>query len=160
MENTRLDVDRKSDLNKEAVCHDESKSSWFGWVREVSRYQWLVLIVAWLGWVFDAMDGALFSLVQTPAMLDLMGQATPAGTIGFYAGVISSLMLVGWALGGIGFGIFADYLGRTKTLIITILIYAVFTGLSALAETWWQLAALRFITGLGLGGEEAAVSGR
>jgi MFS family permease len=155
-EHSRLDVDRKPHINQAEICHDESKSRWLGWTREVNRYQWLVLIVAWLGWVFDAMDGALFSLVQTPAMLDLMGQGTPAGTIAFYAGVISSLMLVGWALGGIGFGIFADYLGRTKALIITILIYAVFTGLSALAETWWQLAALRFITGLGLGGEWAA----
>ena len=54
-------------------------------------------------------------------------------------------MLVGWALGGIGFGIFADYLGQTKALIITILVYAVFTGLSALAQTWWELAALRLL---------------
>ena len=131
-------------------------ASWFGWVSEVSRYQWLVLIVAWLGWVFDAMDGALFSLVQTPAMIELMGPGASGATIGFYAGVISSVMLVGWALGGIIFGIFADYLGRTKALTITILIYSIFTGLSALAETWWQLAAFRFITGLGLGGEWAA----
>jgi MFS family permease len=142
-------------FKNQTVSHNESASR-FSWMREVSRYQWLVLIVAWLGWVFDAMDGALFSLVQTPAMNDLIGPTASAGTIGFYAGVISSVMLIGWALGGIGFGIFADYLGRTRALIITILIYAIFTGLSALAQTWWQLAGLRFITGLGLGGEWAA----
>ncbi|MGH9332715.1 MAG: MFS transporter, partial [Vicinamibacteria bacterium] len=64
--------------------------------------------------------------------------------------------LIGWALGGVVFGIFADYVGRTKALTITILIYSLFTGLSALAANWWQLAIFRFITGLGLGGEWAA----
>lgn len=136
--------------------HQTARPSRLGWLGDVSRYQWLVLILAWLGWVFDAMDGALFSLVQTPAMTELMGKGASAATIGFYAGVVSSLMLVGWALGGIIFGIVADYLGRTKALIITILIYSLFTGLSAFAATWWQLMAFRFITGLGLGGEWAA----
>lgn len=132
-----------------------STASAFGWLREVSRYQWLVLVVAWLGWVFDAMDGALFSLVQTPAMTELLGPGASGAAIGLHAGLITSVMLLGWALGGIAFGIFADYLGRTKGLVVTILMYAVFTGLSALAMTWWQLASFRFITGLGLGGEWA-----
>ena len=142
---------------EETVWRDTTEStSWLGWIHEVSRYQWLVLIIAWLGWVFDAMDGALFSLVQTPAMTDLMGPNTPAASVGYYAGVVSSVMLVGWALGGIIFGIVADYVGRTKTLVITILIYALFTGLSAFTQNWQQLTVFRFITGLGLGGEWAA----
>jgi MFS family permease len=65
-------------------------------------------------------------------------------------------MLAGWAAGGICFGIVADYIGRTKALVATILIYSLFTGLSALSQSWWQLASFRFITGLGLGGEWAA----
>ncbi|HJZ69841.1 MAG TPA: MFS transporter [Blastocatellia bacterium] len=128
----------------------------FAWSAEVTGYQWMVLLVAWLGWVFDAMDGTLFSLVQKPSMTELMGPGATDATIGFYSSVVFSVMLVGWALGGICFGILGDYIGRTKALTLTILIYSVFTGLSAAAGTWWQLAAFRFITGLGLGGEWAA----
>jgi MFS family permease len=132
------------------------KGSIFSWTSEVSRYQWLALLVAWLGWVFDSMDGTLYSLVQKPSMTELMGAGASNADIGLYSGVVFSVMLVGWALGGIIFGIIADYIGRTKALVATILIYTLFTGLSAAAQTWWQLAAFRFITGLGLGGEWAA----
>ncbi len=122
------------------------------WLKEVSRYQWLVLLVAWLGWVFDSMDGTLYSMVQRPAMTELVGQSAAAS----YSSIVFSVTLIGWAIGGIVFGVVADYIGRTKALVITILIYSLFTGLSAAADTWWQLAAFRFITGLGLGGEWAA----
>jgi MFS family permease len=126
------------------------RSSWF---KEVSRYQWLVLLVAWLGWVFDSMDGTLYSMVQRAAMTELVGGGATAAR---YSSIVFSVMLIGWALGGIMFGIVADYIGRTRALVVTILIYSLFTGLSAAANTWWQLAAFRFITGLGLGGEWAA----
>jgi MFS family permease len=128
----------------------------FSWTREVTRYQWLVLFVAWLGWVFDSMDGTLFSLVQKPSMTELMGPGATEAAIGFYSSVVFSVMLLGWAIGGISFGIIADYIGRTKALAATILIYSLFTGLSAAAQSWQHLAAFRFITGLGLGGEWAA----
>ncbi len=134
----------------------QNKASFFSWTREVSRYQWLVLMVAWLGWVFDSMDGTLYSLVQKPSMIELMGAGTSDADIGFYSGIVFSVTLAGWAMGGIVFGIIADYIGRTKALVATILIYSLFTGLSAVAESWWQLAAFRFVTGLGLGGEWAA----
>jgi MFS family permease len=128
----------------------------YSWVREVSRYQWLVLAVAWLGWVFDSMDGTLYSLVQKPSMTELMGPGAAEATISFYSSAVFSATLAGWALGGVIFGILADYIGRTKALVATILIYSLFTGLSAVADTWWELAVFRFITGLGLGGEWAA----
>ena len=134
----------------------QKKASFFSWTREVSRYQWLVLMVAWLGWVFDSMDGTLYSLVQKPSMIELMGAGATDADIGFYSGIVFSVTLAGWAMGGIVFGILADYIGRTKALVATILIYSLFTGLSAVAQSWWQLAAFRFITGLGLGGEWAA----
>jgi MFS family permease len=126
------------------------------WMSEVSRYQWLVLAVAWLGWVFDSMDGTLYSLVQKPSMTELMGPGASEATISFYSSAVFSATLVGWALGGVIFGIAADYIGRAKALVATILIYSLFTGLSAAADNWWQLAIFRFITGLGLGGEWAA----
>ena len=79
-------------------------------------------------------------------------QAGPA-TIGLYGGLTVALFLVGWATGGILFGILADYFGRTRVLSIGILTYAVFTALAAFADTWWQLGILRFIAGLGSGVE-------
>jgi MFS family permease len=126
------------------------------WTKEVSRYQWMVLFVAWLGWVFDSMDGTLYSLVQKPSIAELLGPGASEAAIGHYSSIVFSVTLAGWALGGIFFGVTADYIGRTKALAATILIYSLFTGLSAAAETWWQLASYRFITGLGLGGEWAA----
>src|SRR5262245_8840600 len=133
-----------------------TRGSLLSWTGAVTGYQWLVLLVAFLGWVVDSMDGTLFSLIQKPSMTELMGPEASAATIGFYSSVVFSVMLVGWALGGICFGILADYIGRTKALAATILIYSLFTGLSALSQSWWQLAAFRFVTGLGLGGEWAA----
>jgi len=135
---------------------DASNRSMLAWTNEVSRYQWIVLLVAWLGWVFDSMDGTLFSLVQKSSMTELMGPGATEATIGFYSSVVFAVMLAGWAAGGICFGIVADYIGRTKALVATILIYSLFTGLSALSQSWWHLASFRFITGLGLGGEWAA----
>jgi MFS family permease len=89
-------------------------------------------------------------------MTELMGPGASDAAIGFQSSVVFSVMLLGWAIGGIGFGIIADYIGRTKALAATILIYSLFTGLSAAVSSWEQLAACRFITGLGLGGEWAA----
>lgn len=148
-------------LSKQSIALASAASAPAGsslttWMHEVTRYQWMVLLVAWLGWVFDGMDGTLFSLVQKPSMTELMGPGATDAAIGFYSSVVLSVMLLGYAMGGIGFGIIADYIGRTKALVATILIYSLFTGLSAAAHSWWQLAAFRFITGLGLGGEWAA----
>ncbi len=117
--------------------------------------------MAWLGWVFDSMDATIYAIVLHPALHDLLhagpgGAPVSDGDIGKYGGIIFSIFLIGWAIGGVLFGVAADYFGRTKTLIITILVYAVFTGLAALSETWWHLALYRFLTALGVGGEWAA----
>jgi MFS family permease len=117
------------------------------------------LLVAWLGWVFDSMDAMIYALVLHPALHDLLaagGAPVSDREIGHYGGLIFSVFLIGWAIGGVLFGVMADYVGRTKTLIATILIYAVFTGMAALAQDWWHLAIYRFLTALGIGGEWAA----
>ena len=132
-----------------------AKSWWHG----ITRYQWLVLFIAWLGWVFDAMDATIYAIVLHPALHDLLqspGETVSSEQIGWYGGIVFSIFLIGWAIGGIFFGVVADHLGRTKTLIITILIYAIFTGLAALSQDWWHLAIYRFLTALGIGGEWAA----
>ncbi len=70
-------------------------------------------------------------------------------------GLATAIFLIGWATGGLIFGMLGDRIGRAKTMMWTILIYSVCTGLSALSETFWQFAFFRFITGLGVGGEFA-----
>lgn len=131
-----------------------------GWRHGVTRYQWLVLFVAWLGWVFDAMDATIYAIVLHPALHELLessaAQPVSPERIGWYGGIIFSIFLIGWAIGGITFGILADRFGRTKVLIATILIYAGFTGAAALSHDWWHLAVYRFLTALGIGGEWAA----
>jgi MFS family permease len=130
------------------------------WHHGVTRYQWLVLIVAWLGWVFDSMDASIYALVLDPALHDLLAGRISGPVsqeaIGWYGGLIFAIFLIGWAVGGVLFGILADRFGRTRTLVFTILIYALFTGMAALSAAWWQLAIYRFLTALGIGGEWAA----
>ncbi len=122
----------------------------------LTAYQWRVLFVAWLGWVFDAMDSTIYAFVLKPALSELLGGRAGVADIGLYGGIIFSIFLIGWALGGVVFGIVADRIGRTKTLVFTILIYSIFTGMAALSQDWWHLAIYRFITALGIGGEWAA----
>ena len=129
------------------------------WYRELTRYHWLVLIIAALGWLFDTMDQQLFTLARAPAMVDLLapseGVKPDKGTAQFYGGVVTSIFLIGWATGGLAFGILGDRIGRKKTMMLTILLYSLFTGLSALSVGIWDFAFYRFLTGLGVGGEFA-----
>ena len=133
------------------------------WWRLLNRYQWFVLIVAAAGWLLDCMDQQLFNLARTPAMKELLKgtfppDATPAqiaGTVQEYAGYSTAIFLLGWATGGLIFGVLGDRIGRAKTMLITILMYSGCTGLSALSQAFWDFALYRFITGLGVGGEFA-----
>ena len=129
------------------------------WHRELNRYHWFVLVVAALGWLFDTMDQQLFNLARVPAMKALVTNAdgSPADdkTIALYGGYATSIFLIGWATGGLAFGVLGDRIGRAKTMLLTILIYSLCTGLSALSKGFWDFAFYRFITGLGVGGEFA-----
>jgi len=126
------------------------------WWKDITRYEWAILLMTWLGFLFDLMDSTLYTMVMGPALRDLLGAQGSVQNIGWYGGLIFSIFLAGWALGGIVFGVAADYLGRKRTLMLTILIYALFTGLAAAAGSWWELGVYRFLTGLGVGGEWAA----
>lgn len=133
-----------------------NEKKYLRWWEGISRYQWLVLIIAWMGWVFDAMDSTLYVLVLHPSLHDLLGASAGKTSIAQYGSIILSVFLLGWALGGVLFGVLADRWGRTRTLALTILVYALFTGLAGMAQTWWQLCIFRFLTALGVGGEWAA----
>jgi MFS family permease len=122
------------------------------WWRELNRYHWFVLIVAALGWLFDTMDQQLFNLARVPAMRSLL---QPGQDVALYSGYSTAIFLIGWATGGLAFGVLGDRIGRAKTMMWTILIYSVCTGLSALSVGFWDFAFYRFITGLGVGGEFA-----
>jgi MFS family permease len=125
------------------------------WYQDLTAYQWRVLICTCLGWALDIMDGYLYAIILFPAMSDLLG-TTESSVIGWYGGIVLSIFMVGWALGGLIFGPVADRYGRSKTMALTILVYAGFTGLCATAGSWQELALYRFMTGLGIGGEWSA----
>jgi MFS family permease len=122
------------------------------WWTELNRYHWFVLVVAALGWLFDTMDQQLFNLARVPAMKALL---KPGDDVALYSGYATAIFLLGWATGGLTFGVLGDRIGRAKTMMWTILIYSICTGLSALSSGFWDFAFFRFLTGLGVGGEFA-----
>jgi predicted MFS family arabinose efflux permease len=113
-------------------------------------------IAAWLGWAFDGLDGYLYVLVAGPFVAELLGKPTSDPEVAVKAAIIQAFFLFGWAVGGAFFGRLGDRLGRARTLTLTILVYALFTGLSSLSQAWWHLLIFRFIAALGIGGEWAA----
>lgn len=126
----------------------------------LTRYQWLVLFAAWLGWGFDVFDGLLFNYVAPICVPNLLGfepgdPAAKAPTM-FWTATLSSLLLLGWAAGGVLFGKLTDRLGRTRTLLLTMLTYALGTAACAFAPNLFVLALFRFVASLGIGGEWAA----
>jgi MFS family permease len=129
------------------------------WYRQLNRYHWLVLVVCSAGWLLDCMDQQIFGLARRPAMLELL-HARPddvamAGTVTEYAGYATMAFMLGWACGGVVFGILGDRVGRVKTMTLSILFYSIFTGLSVFSTGVWDFAAYRFLTGLGVGGQFA-----
>lgn len=121
----------------------------------LSKYQWLTLISAFLGWMFDSMDLNLFTLVLVPSVSHLL-HSTDAEKVSRIGSYIMSGKLLTWGLGGVLFGVAADRLGRSRVMAWTIFIYAAFTLLSAFAQSWGQLAIAQAFAGFGIGGEWAA----
>lgn len=124
-------------------------------VRDLSPQQWRSGVAAWLGWMFDGLDMHIYTLVSVPFVASLMHLATTDPQVGRHGAIINAAFLIGWALGGAFFGRVGDLLGRSKTLCLTILTYAAFTGLSFFATEWWHLMGCRFLSALGIGGEWA-----
>ncbi|HEV7283012.1 MAG TPA: MFS transporter [Pirellulaceae bacterium] len=129
------------------------------WYTLLNKYHWFVLAVAALGWLFDTMDQQLFLMARIPAMRELLapspGAIADQGDVDKYSGIATAIFLMGWAAGGLFFGVLGDRIGRAKTMLLTILLYSLCTGLSAFSIGFWDFAAYRFVTGLGVGGEFA-----
>lgn len=147
------------------------------WYKSLNRYHWFVFVVSALGWLFDTMDQQLFTLARPLAMNELVTPVeTPAPADeteaqkearlkedakltktkrGAYGGYATSIFLIGWATGGLIFGVLGDKWGRVKTMLATIIVYSVFTGISAFSKGFWDFCLWRFLTGLGVGGEFA-----
>jgi MFS family permease len=142
-------MSKAQDLN--AAVPASSASSMF----KLSKYQWLTLISAFLGWMFDSMDLNLFTLVLVPSVSELL-HSTNAAEVSKIGSLIISGKLLTWGIGGVLFGVAADRLGRSRVMAWTIFIYAFFTLLSAFARTWPELAVAQAMAGFGIGGEWAA----
>jgi MFS family permease len=111
---------------------------------------------AWGGWCLDGMDAFIYALVLVPALTELLpksGLTVTPGNIGYYGSVLQALFLLGWGLSMV-WGPIADRFGRVKALMLTIIFYSVFTFMCGLVNNIWQLAVLRVLCGIGLGGEQ------
>ncbi|TWT81209.1 putative niacin/nicotinamide transporter NaiP [Planctomycetes bacterium CA13] len=119
----------------------------------VTWYHWTVVIIAASAWAFDCMDGRLFVLAREPALTELLaGKVSDPAIIKTYLGYATTSLILGWATGGIIFGIMSDRVGRVKTMVVTLLIYSIFTGLSGVSVSWIDFVIYRFLVGLGIGG--------
>jgi predicted MFS family arabinose efflux permease len=125
-------------------------------LRDLTAEQWKSGAAAWLGWLFDGLDMHLYILVAAPFVAELLHIANQKDKlVDYYGSWIQAAFLIGWAVGGSFFGIIGDRFGRSRTLMLTILTYAAFTGLSYFAQEWWHLLIFRFLAALGIGGEWA-----
>src|SRR5690349_17180299 len=107
---------------------------------KVSKEQLRSGLAAWLGWTFDGLEMHIYTLVAAPFVAQLLGGLqTTDPKVGHYSSLIQAGFLFGWALGGGFFGQIGDRLGRARTLCLTVMTYAAFTGLSFFAREWWHL---------------------
>ena len=125
------------------------------WYSDVTRYQWLVLVIASAGWMFDAFEGQLFNITRGQMLADLMGSASTTAQVRMWGDTFLGVFLLGGTVGGLAFGSLADRYGRKPTMAATILFYSVFSGLTYFATELWHVAVLRFLVALGVGGEWA-----
>ncbi len=128
------------------------------WYTGVSRYQWLVLAIASAGWVFDAFEGQIFNITRNQLLADILRVGSHDPAIQRYGDVFLGVFLAGGTVGGVFFGWLGDRLGRRPTLVLTILMYSVFSGLTYFADTLWEVGGLRFLVAMGVGGEWAVAA--
>src|SRR4051812_26634883 len=108
--------------------------------------KWLVLLAAFLGWMFDGLEMGIFPQISRPALTQLLQQsAGSTADLGWWNQLIAAMFLWGAALGGLVFGYLGDRIGRVKAMSLSILIYSIFTGLLFFSQSPAHIAALRFV---------------
>lgn len=128
------------------------------WYSGITQYQWLVLIIASLGWVFDVFEGQIFVASMRNTIPDLLNVQPEHPSVARWNDWAFSAFAFGGAIGGLYFGMLSDRIGRSKTMIITILFYSLFTLVQAFVQSPEQLMILRFFVAMGVGGEWAVAS--
>jgi MFS family permease len=128
------------------------------WYASVTRYQWLVLIIASLGWVFDTFEGQLFNLTRGAMLADLLGVQPGDPEAKRWGDIFLGIFLAGGTFGGLLFGSLGDKYGRKPVMVVTILFYSVFSGLTYFATELWHVGVLRFLVAMGVGGEWAVAA--
>lgn len=123
-----------------------------GMFEGVTQYHWLVFILAAAGWLFDCMGQRIFVLAREPAFRELLGATATDGDVKYWGGMATFILMIGWATGGILFGMMSDKYGRVKAMVATLLAYTIFSGLSGIARTGVEFLVYRFLCGLGVGG--------
>lgn len=140
-----------SDLTKSASLEQP-------WYRGITRYEWLVLIIASAGWVFDVYEGQIFNLTRNQLLQDILGVEPGHPDIKKYGDRLLGIFLLGGMFGGLLFGSLADKYGRRPMMIWTILMYSIFSGLTYFATSLEQVMVLRFLVAMGIGGEWAVAA--
>lgn len=122
--------------------------------RGINSGQWMVLLAAFLGWLFDGFEMGLFPVVARPALMTFAPPGVAVdGFVGQWMGWITAAFLIGAAVGGLVFGWLGDRIGRVRAMAISILTYSLFTALGYFAQSPEHLAIFRFVAALGMGGE-------
>ena len=128
------------------------------WYSGITRYEWLVLIIASAGWIFDVYEGQIFNLTRNNMLGDILGQDPGSPDVKQYGEWFLAVFLIGGTFGGLLFGALADKYGRRPIMIVTILMYSVFSGMTFFATELWHVTVLRFLTAMGIGGEWAVAA--
>lgn len=128
------------------------------WYHGITRYEWLVLIIASAGWIFDVYEGQIFNLTRNDMLADILGQELGSSDIKKYGDWFLGVFLLGGTFGGLLFGSMADRYGRRPIMIVTILMYSIFSGLTFFATELWHVTILRFLVAMGVGGEWAVAA--
>lgn len=128
------------------------------WYAGVTGYQWLVLAIACAGWMFDTFEGQIFNITRNQMLADILKGGATDGSIKSYGDFFLSIFLAGGTVGGLLFGSLADRWGRRPAMVVTILMYSIFSGMTFFATSLWQVAALRFLVAMGVGGEWAVAA--
>lgn len=159
----RMISSSQNEREKVASVAGQTKQKWYA---GVTRYQWLILVIASVGWIFDVYEGQVYGLSRVQLLEDVL-KHNPASIVGFaslgaavkyYSDILLIPFLLGGAAGGLFFGSLADKWGRKPTMICTILTYSIFSGLTYFAHTIMQVGVLRFLVAMGIGGEWAVAA--